>query len=41
MRRRTDRPETRLLFVESPTNPMMEITDIAAAGPRSPAPAVP
>jgi cystathionine gamma-lyase/cystathionine beta-lyase/cystathionine gamma-lyase/homocysteine desulfhydrase len=25
------RPETRLVFLESPTNPLMEITDIAAA----------
>ncbi|HLI35309.1 MAG TPA: PLP-dependent transferase, partial [Terriglobia bacterium] len=25
------RPETRLLFVETPTNPIMEITDLAAA----------
>jgi len=25
------RPETRMLYVETPTNPMMEITDIAAA----------
>lgn len=28
---RAIRPETRLLYVETPTNPVMEITDIAAA----------
>ena len=25
------RPETRMLFIETPTNPMMEVTDLAAA----------
>ena len=26
------RPETRMLYVETPTNPMMEVTDLAGAG---------
>lgn len=29
---RAVRPNTRLLFLETPTNPLMEITDLAAAG---------
>ena len=32
---RAFRPETRILFVESPTNPMMQLTDIAAVSERA------
>ncbi len=35
--RRALRPETRLVFVETPANPTMAITDIAAAAPLAPA----
>ena len=29
-------PQTRMLFIETPTNPVLRLTDIAAAGGRSP-----